>query len=78
MLSNLEFDTILNAASDAYQKANGRYEASTYPAIGYVALIPRFLKRMQKAGFDPKADAVSYSPLAKQFRQMRMGLSGKI
>jgi hypothetical protein len=78
ILSNLEFDMILNAADDAYQKANGQYEASIYPALGYVALVPSFLKRMRKAGFEPETDAISYGPLAKQFRQMRMGLRGKI
>jgi len=63
MLSNLEY---------------GRYEATLYPALGYIALVPEFLRRLQKADFDPKADAISYGPLAKQFRQMRMGLRGKI
>lgn len=78
MLSHLEFEMILNAAEDAYQKASGQYEAAIYPALGYVALVSGFLRRMKKADFDPKADAISYGPLAKQFRQMRMGLSGKI
>ena len=78
MLSNLEFDAILNAANDAYQKASGRYETSIYAALGYITLVPRFLRRMQEPSFDPKSDALSYGPLAKQFRQMRMGIIGKI
>lgn len=78
ILSNLEFDVILDAADNAYQKASGRYETSIYPALGYISLVPKFLKRMQEPGFAPKSDALSYGPLAKQFRQMRMGLIGKI
>jgi len=53
-------------------------QAEIFPALAYVALVPSFLKRMTRSGFDPKAEKVSYGPLAKQGRLFIAGLRGQI
>lgn len=77
-LQNLDFETLVNAARETYQGVEHRIEGQAFPAIAYAALIPGFLKRMTRQGFDPRTDKVDYGPLAKQTRLMRAALRGKI
>lgn len=81
ILQNVSFDDLGAAAREAHLAARVEFTSSKpemFPAIAYAALIPGFLKRMTKTGFDPIKDTVSYSPLSKQMRLMRAGLTGRI
>ena len=78
ILQNLSFDNLVMAANDAYQSAAVNIDADIFPAIAYAALIPKFLGRMQRPGFDPVNDKVAYGPLSKQCRLMIAGLRGRI
>lgn len=81
ILQNISFDELVSAAKDRHQIARAELATSQsdmFPAIAYAALVPGFLKRLTKTGFDPIQDTVSYSPLSKQMRLMRAGLTGRI
>ncbi len=78
ILQNLSFEDLVEAASETYVLAMGKVESPIFPAIAYAALVPSFLKRMTRPGFDPVTDKVEYGPLAKQSRIFVAGLKGKI
>jgi len=81
MLSQLNFAQILSAAEDSYREARhalGAIPADVMPAMAYNALIPKFAKRMRKAGFEPKTTEVHYAPPLKQIRIVLSALRGKI
>ena len=78
ILQNLSFETVIAAAAESYGSGKGKVDSAIFPAVAYTALVPKFLARMGRKGFDPKAERVTYGPLAKQFRLMSAGLSGKI
>ena len=78
VLQNLPFENLVEAAKESYVSGQGKVESAIFPAVGYTALVPKFLTRMQAPGFEPKTDKVSYSPLAKQSRLMVMALRGKL
>jgi phytoene synthase len=78
ILQNLGFETLITAADESYAAAKGKVVSSVFPALAYVALVPNFLSRMRRAGFEPKTDRVDYGPLAKQFRLFSAGLRGVI
>jgi len=78
ILQNLTFEDLIGAARDTYDAASGAPKANIFPALAYTALVPKFLKRMTRRGFDPKTDKVAYGPLSKQFRLLSAGLRGRI
>jgi phytoene synthase len=78
ILQNLTFPALLEHTREVYGSAQVGVEANVFPAIAYAALIPKFLDRMGRSGFDPVKDKVAYGPLAKQFRLMTAGLRGQI
>ena len=81
MLSELDFETLLSAAEQSYMEAKSEISAlnaDLTPAIAYIGLIPGFLKRMKKPGFDLKTSRVNYGPMAKQFRLFSVGLTGRV
>lgn len=79
MLSNLNFEEILEAASAAYSEAKrGKLEAAILPACAYAALAPLFLKRMSAPKFDPKSHVAVISPFAKQWRQFQTVIKGHL
>ncbi|WP_427451169.1 squalene/phytoene synthase family protein [Litorimonas sp. WD9-15] len=81
MLSELKFEDLVKVAGNAHGEARAQLAqspAEIFPAIAYAALIPGFVKRLSKSGFDPKVEKVDYSPVAKQARLMMAGLRGKI
>lgn len=78
ILQNLIFQDLIDAARENYDAARTKSKADMFPAFGYAALIPKFLKRMTRNGFDPKTDKVIYGALAKQSRLFIAGLSGRI
>ena len=76
-LQNLSFEDILEAARKTYLSANPDVETPVFPAVAYAALIPKFLDRMARPGFDPVNDKVVYGALSKQLRLMLAGLRGR-
>jgi len=81
MLSEVSFEDLVSAARETYHEARlllRTSDANILPATAYVALVPGFLKRMTRSGFDPLADKVDYGPLLKQSRLMITGLRGRI
>jgi len=81
ILQNLSFDALKIAAQDSYTDAKlstKNIAQETFPALAYTALIPGFLKRLTKAGFDPLSSKIDYGPLSKQVRLMIATLKGRI
>ena len=78
ILQNLGFEDLVAAAADSYTSAKGKVESRIFPAIAYTALVPKFLARMTRTGFEPKTQSVNYGPLAKQYRLLVAGLRGNI
>ena len=78
ILQNLAFEELVAAAAESYALGKGKVESSIFPAVAYAGLVPKFVKRMKRGGFDPQTQSVSYSPLAKQYRLLVAGLRGKI
>jgi len=76
-LQNLGFADVLTAARETYESAKPDVPTAVFPAIAYAALIPKFLNRMERPGFDPIKDRVVYGPLSKQWRLMMAGLRGQ-
>lgn len=77
-LQNLSFEDLVDEARETYESSRGKTESELFPAFAYAALIPGFLKRMTRDGFDPLTDKVDYGPLSKQTRLMMAALRGKI
>ena len=78
ILQNLGFEDLVAGAADSYTSAKGKVESRIFPAIAYTALVPKFLARMTRTGFEPKTQSVNYEPLAKQYCLLVAGLRGKI
>ena len=78
ILQNLTFEDLVAAAAESYASGRGAVESSIFPAVAYTVLVPEFLKRMTKAGFNPVTEKVNYGPLSKQCRLLMAGLRGKI
>ena len=81
MLSNLEFGDICNAAQDTYAAAKEKLNPvipDLIPAIGYVSLVPQYIRRLKRPNFDPSEDILGYSPLAKQIRLTQTVLTGRL
>ena len=78
MLKALPFAEIMAAAGEAYAQARGRYTAEAVPALAYAGLVPGYLKRMGKAGYDPTEHAPEYGAFAKQVRMLRVAGSGQL
>ena len=78
MLKALAFADIVAAAEQAFREARRRYPAEAVPAIAYAGLVPGYLKRMRKAGYDATKDAPDYAPFAKQIRMLRVAGSGRL
>jgi len=78
ILQNMGFEDLLAAARESYLEAQDKPQSGIFPALAYTALIPSFLKRMNRTGFNPKMDRVIYGPLSKQFRLFIAGLRGQI
>lgn len=77
-LQNLDFEDIISASRASYEAARNKIGSDVFPALAYVALIPGFLKRLGRQGFDPVSDKVDYGPLSKQARLMAAAIKGKI
>jgi len=53
ILQNLSFNLLVTATRETYDLAKPHVRTNIFPAIAYVALIPKFLSRMERSGFDP-------------------------
>lgn len=78
ILQNLDFEDLIVAAAKRYAAGKGTVETRIFPAVAYTALVPKFLARMRRAGFEPQTQGVKYGPLAKQYRLLVAGLRGRI
>ena len=81
MLSEINFADVCAAAKGAHNRASQEtadMAAPAFPAIAYAALVPPYLKRLSKTGFEPEKDAVSYTAFAKQTRLLGAVLRGKL
>jgi len=78
ILQNLRFDELLEAARQSYEAAKSDVATPVFPAIAYAALVPKFLARMERPGFDPIKEKVTYGAVSKQWCLMRAGLRGRI
>ena len=79
MLQHMEPEEILDAATEAHSRARtARVAADILPALAYASLVPGYVRRMRKPGFDFKRDAVEYGALAKQARLMRTAATGRL
>ncbi len=81
MLSALTFEEICEAAKKRHKLAKpdlDAMETALFPAYAYTALILPYLKRLTKADFDPKTEAVTYTAFAKQTRLLIAALRGKV
>lgn len=76
ILKELEFDALLDATKKAHSAA--RAEPALMPALAYVSLVPGFVKRMEKRGYNPREQAPGYSPFLKQVRMLRSVASGSL
>ena len=77
ILQNLSFNLLVTATRETYDLAKPHVRTNIFPAIAYVALIPKFLSRMERSGFDPIKDKVVYGALSKQWHLMMAGLRGQ-
>ncbi|MEM7729303.1 MAG: squalene/phytoene synthase family protein [Pseudomonadota bacterium] len=78
MLAKLEFTALLEATEAAYAEAREKKPNEALPSLAYVALVPGFVNRMGRAGYDPKQDVPSYAPVAKQARMLRSVVTGRL
>ena len=78
MLQALAFEDILRAAETAYHEARGRHTAAAVPALAYAGLVPGYLKRMRRAGYDPTQQAPDYAPFFKQVRLLSVAATGRL
>lgn len=76
VLSELDFEAILDATRKAHAEASA--SPALMPALAYVSLVPGFLKRMDKGGYNPREQAPSYAPFLKQLRMLRSVASGTL
>ena len=78
ILQNLSFEDLTAAAQQSYVEISGPVDSQIFPAMAYVSLVPKFLKRMSKGGFKPQKEKVVYGPISKQARLFSAGLRGRI
>ena len=78
MLKAVPFADIMEAARDAYAQARGRYAAEAVPALAYAGLVPGYLKRMARDGYDPAQHAPAYAAPSKQLRLLRVAATGRL
>lgn len=70
---------IAAAAWDAYEEARGRsVDVALWPALGYVALTPGYLKRLSRPDRDPYGETGERLLLARQWRLFNSSLFGRI
>lgn len=78
ILSGLAFEDIADAAKSAYSEARKDPLGPAIPALAYGALVPGFLKRMARPGYDPASNVPDYSPFAKQLRMLGTVATGRL
>ncbi len=78
MLKAVTFEQIVASAKLAYNDASAPIPDPALPAIAYVALVPGYLKRMEKSGYDPRRHAPIYAPFSKQVRQLGAVVRGRL
>ena len=77
MLSNINFNEICDEASDIYYSALRDLKHSPdkiFPAVAYIALIPKFLEKLQNEKYKPRLDSPILSPLSKKICLLKAAL----
>ena len=79
VLANVPFEDLKVVTSAAYSELRSqKIDTAILPAIAYAGLIPKYLNKMSAADYNPKTDAVTLSPFAKQLRQLKITITGRI
>lgn len=81
MLSEVSFNRLCEVAKAKHKAAIDplkQMSSEAFPAVAYAALIPPYLKRLTKTGYDPKKQQVSYIAFRKQTRLLGAVLRGKV
>lgn len=81
MLSEISFSRLCEVAKAKHKAAIEplkMMQSEAFPAVAYAALVPPYLKRLTKLGYDPKTQQVSYTALRKQTRLLSAVLRGKV
>ena len=81
MLSAVSFESICEAAYEKYISAKKdihTLKTEAFPAIAYTSLVRPYLKKLKRKGFDPKTEAVTFTPFAKQSRLLISVLRGRV
>lgn len=81
MLGSLNFDMLCAAAREQYEQARhalGTLPAQIIPALSYVALTPKYLKKMSSPRHNCEDMMPSYAPPLKTLRLMKVSMTGKI
>ena len=81
MLSEVDFNAICKAAQQSRNVASQGLKAlpsTAFPAVAYIALVPKFLTRLTHSKHDPAKMSVSYGALLKQLRLMGAVMRGRV
>ncbi len=79
MLSGVDFETLVDAAKTSFDQARmQKIPAQILPACAYAALVPKYLTKMSKDGFDPLKNTITLNPFVKQVRQFKTVVFGRI
>ena len=81
MLSELSFEEVCNAAGKAHSRAKvglNDLPATAFPAVAYVALVPKFLAKLTQTRHDAATQSVQYAPVLKQLRLMGAVITGRV
>jgi len=81
MLNDVNYEDICKAAQESRNIAVRGLKAlpsSAFPAVAYVALVPKFISRLTHSKHDPSLMTVSYGPLLKQLRLMGAVMRGRV
>ena len=81
MLSEVDFAAICKAAQESRNVASQGLKdlpSTAFPAVAYIALVPKFLARLRSSKHDSAKMSVSYGPLLKQLRLMGAVMRGRV
>lgn len=80
MLSEVSFEALTQAAMESYNQAQNSMAKgnAVFPAVGYAALIPKYISRLTRSGHNPAEDALNYAPFLKQVRLISAAIKGQI
>lgn len=81
MLSAVSFERLCQVARAKHKEAASalsKLNNEAFPAIAYASLVPPYIKRLTKKGFNPKSEQVTYTAFGKQTRLLGAVLRGRV